>query len=435
MPHVNNKPKIALFHYSGPPKTSGVDNIVRDQARLFRFYGYHVEIVAGIGKQFRKDISVKIIKKMSPKHPEVLSITKELERSQVSRAFNKLEQRLFYSIQKYLIKNEIKVCIFHNLFTRPYNLALTAALARLIKEMPEIKFIAWVHDVVFYDEPESNLSCEIGENYPWTLLTKPVPRLEYICVSNFLKNNLLEVFSKNASRQIRVIHNGQDIEKFLGLSPIMRSLYRDIYKTKTDLIACIPVRAIPRKNLQFAIRIAEAIFKKGVNIKLLLTANVDYKREKNLEYYKYLKNLAKKLNLQGKVYFLEEYFDQFKPNKKPDPSIPISELFLISDFLLFTSEVEGFGLPLIESGLMKCPIFTTDIPPLREIGSTNIYYFKLTDTPEQVADYILENIRKMSQLYFYRKIIKNFCLHTIFKKKIIPLVNYNKKIKYAKKEV
>jgi glycosyltransferase involved in cell wall biosynthesis len=429
MQNGNNKPKIAILHYSGPPKISGVDNIVRDQARLFRLYGYKVEIVVGYGKQFRKDIPVRIISKMSPRHPKVLDVMKELEKKQVSLDFKKLEQSLFSSIKKYLVKNEIKVCILHNLFTRPYNLALTSALTMLVKEMPDIRFFTWVHDVVFYDEPETPLKREICKKYPWNLFVNPVSGLTYICVSNFLKDNLLKAFDGLGLNQIAVIYNGQDIEKFLGLSPIMRCLYKDIHKTKSDLIACIPVRAIPRKNLQFAIKIAQSMIKKGVNFKLLLTANVDYKRKKNLEYYEYLKNQVNKLGLSDNVFFLEEYFNKFSNEKKPAPPIPIPELFLISDFLLFTSNVEGFGLPLLEAGLMKCPIFATEIPPLKEIGSTNIHYFKTAESPDKVADFILESIKKMPQLYFYRKVIKNFCLHTIFKKQILPLVDDNLEIK------
>lgn len=419
----NHKPKIAIFHYSGPPRTSGVDNIVRDQARLFRLYGYKVGIVVGFGKQFRKDIPVRIIHKMSPTHPKVLSVMKELEKEQVSLDFKKLEQSLASSIKKYLIKNEIKVCILHNLFTRPYNLALTSALARLIKEMPNIKFIAWVHDVVFYDEPGTLLKSEMGNKYPWDLLITPVPKLTYLCVSNFLKDNLIHAFNGLRPAKIAVIPNGQDTEKFLGLNPIMRSLYKDIYKTESDLIACIPVRAIPRKNLQFAIKIAHAMINKGIKFKLLLTANIDCKRERNLKYYVYLKKLANKLNLIDKVFFLEEYFSKFVTGKKPIPPIPIAELFSISDFLLFTSNTEGFGLPLLEAGIMRCPIFAVDIPPLREIGSTNIHYFKITESPDQVANFILENIKKMPQSYFYRKVIEKFSLHTIFKKQILPLID------------
>jgi len=418
----NQKPKIAIFHYSGPPNTSGVDIIIRDQARLFRLHGYKVEIVAGLIKQFRKDIPVHVIQRISPRHPLVLSTLKELEEGRVSSNFKKLERSLFYSIKKYLIRNNIQVCILHNLFTRSYNLALTSALARLIKDSPHIRFIAWVHDVVFYNEPDMPLERELGNQYPWNLLVKPVPELTYVCVSKFLKHDILTAFNGSKPTKITVIPDSHDIQKFLGLSPMMRSLYEDIHGLECDLIACLPVRAIPRKNLELALRIARAILNKGLKFKLLLTANIDYKREKNLNYYNYLKDLVRKLNLKNHVFFLEEYFKRFAADKKPAPTIPIPELFLISDFLLFTSRVEGFGLPLIEAGLMRCPIFAADIPPLREIGSTNINYFTRDASAEQIADYILESLKKMPQAYFYRKVIKKFSLHTIFKRRILPLI-------------
>lgn len=232
----------------------------------------------------------------------------------------------------------------------------------------------------------------------------------------------MAAFNGGNPTEIIVIPNGRDIQKFLGLSPAMRSLYGDIHGLESDLIACVPVRAIPRKNLELALRITRAIINKGVNFKLLLTANIDYKREQNLNYYNSLKGLAEELNLKESVFFIEEYFERFATDKKPAPPIPIPELFLISDFLLFTSRVEGFGLPILEAGLMRCPIFAADIPPLREVGSTNINYFSLNDNPEQIADFILDNIKKMPQAYFYRKVIKNFSLHKTFEKLILPLI-------------
>ncbi len=159
-----------------------------------------------------------------------------------------------------------------------------------------------------------------------------------------------------------------------------------------------------------------------INFKLLLTANIDYKRERNRQYYQRLKDLVKELDLTNNVFFLEEYFQRFATAKKPAPAIPITELFEISDFLLFTSEAEGFGLPLLEAGLMRCPIFANDIPPLREIGTTNINYFTLDMTPEQIADFILEHLKNMPQAYYYRKVIKQFSLHTTFEKYVIPLI-------------
>jgi glycosyltransferase involved in cell wall biosynthesis len=418
----NQKPKIALFHYSGPPNTSGVDIMVRDQARLFRLHCFKVEIVAGFVKQFRKDIPVHTIKKISPRHPAVISTLKELEQGKISSTFKKLEQSLFNSIKKYIIKNNIQICILHNLFTRAYNLALTSALERLTKELPSVHFIAWVHDVVFYNEPNTPLKRNLGNQYPWNLLVKPIPGVTYVCVSNFIKNDLLSAFNGLKPTRIVVIPNGRDIQKFFGLSPMMRTLYDDIKGLESDFIACIPVRAIPRKNLELALYIARAIINKGIKFKLLLTANVDYKREENIVYYNKLKNLAHELNLKNNVFFLEEYFKKFATDKKPAPPIPIPELFLISDFLLFTSRTEGFGLPLLEAGLTRCPIFASDIPPLREIGTTNINYFSLKESPERIADFILETLRNIPQAYFYRKIIKKFSIHTIFKKQILPLI-------------
>ncbi|MBI2013536.1 MAG: glycosyltransferase family 4 protein [Candidatus Colwellbacteria bacterium] len=419
----SEKPAIGIFHYSSPPNTSGVDVIIRDQARFFRQYGYKVFIVAGVGRQFRKDIPVHIIKRMNPRHPFVFPLFEELRKGIVSREFKQFERSLFNQIKNYIVKNDIKVCILHNLFTRPYNPALASALARLVQKMPEVKFISWVHDTVFYEEPNSVLGKELADVYPWKLFAKPIPGIIYICVSHYLKGNLLKAFGENSGARIEVIPNGHDVEKFWGLSPVIRALYKDIDGLGSELIGVVPVRAIPRKNLELALNITKAMNDHGTDFKLLLTAKMDYKRQINMDYYKKLKQLVKDLKIKDKVFFLSEYFDKFSDEKTGVPDIAISELYTISDLLLLTSKMEGFGLPLLEAGLMRCPIFAADIPPLREIGTTNINYFNLEMSSSEIADFILENIRRMPQAYFYRKIIKRYSLRGIFEKSVLPLVN------------
>ena len=215
----------------------------------------------------------------------------------------------------------------------------------------------------------------------------------------------------------------------------MRAFYDFIDGRQSDLIACIPVRAVPRKNLELAIAITKEILKKGINFKLILTANVDYKRPENLQYYYKLKELVKENNLEKNIFFLEEYFQhyftQVQP-KKPIPSIPIPEVYIISDFLLMTSVIEEFGLPLLEAGLMRCPIFASDIPVFREIGTTNINYFSLKDQPAKIADFILTKMKFMPQAYFYRKVINQYSLHLEFKNLIIPLIEGSAPVKETK---
>lgn len=50
--------------------------------------------------------------------------------------------------------------------------------------------------------------------------------------------------------------------------------------------------------------------------------------------------------------------------------------------VVMPSEAEGFGLPLIESAAAGTPVIARDIPVFREIGGSNVHYFRATNGPE-----------------------------------------------------
>jgi glycosyltransferase involved in cell wall biosynthesis len=415
------KPHVAIMHFSGPPAVSGVDVIIRDHARLLRLYNYKVDILVGSGKQFRQDIPVHIFRNISATNPMVLKVRQELEKGIVSERFYHLEKGLYTKIKRYLIANEITVLIVHNIMTRHYNLALTSAIVRMMKDMPYVRFIAWVHDTAFFNDPNFHLDKKLTTQFPWNFLITPYEQMTYVCVSEFLKENLLRSLKINP-QAIHMIPNGLDIPKFLGLSPVMRQFYDYIDGLKSDVIGLIPVRAVPRKKIEYGIEIARCMVAKGINFKLILTANIDRKRAENIAYYEKLRKLVSEYHLEKHVFFLEQFFRD-TVSEKPDARIPMPEAYLMSDFLLLTSSIEGFGLPLLEAGLIRCPIFASDIPPFREIGTTNINYFSLNDDPRRVTDFILSTIKKLPQAYFYRKVIIHYSLREIVKKQVLPLIN------------
>lgn len=420
-PLVNGrKPKIAIIHYSAPPTISGVDVVIRDQARMFRSFGYKVDIIAGLGRQFRKDIPVRIIQRINPRHPKVQAVRANLEKGIVTTSFYQLERSLYTTVRHYIMEQGIDVCIVHNLMIRHYNLPLTSALLSLAHDMPRVRFIAWVHDTLFSDQPAFAMDNQAISAYPWTLLTQPDTAITYVCINEYCKKNLLRMFDGKAPQSIHVITNAIDIPKFLGLSPMMRRFYDAIDGLGSDLIALVPVRAVPRKNLELAIAIAREMVLKGVNMRLLLTANVDYKRPEYMAYYQELKELVGDFHLEKHVIFMEEHFRAYTAEFVP--TIPMSEAYRISDFLLLTCVADGFGLPLLEAGLNRVPIFVGDISPYREIGTTNINYFPLTQTPKTITRFILSRLARMPQAYFYRKVIKQFSLRKVFAEKVIPLI-------------
>lgn len=54
----------------------------------------------------------------------------------------------------------------------------------------------------------------------------------------------------------------------------------------------------------------------------------------------------------------------------------LSEMYSSFDGLIFASEAEGFGLPLIEAAHFGLPILARDIPVFREIADEHATYFK-----------------------------------------------------------
>jgi hypothetical protein len=294
-----------------------------------------------------------------------------------------------------------------------------------MNEMKDVKFIAWVHDTAFFDDPFFKLDKDLTKKFPWSLLVTSYEQMTYVCVSEFLKNNLLRALPNLPKERVIMVPNGLDIPKFLGLSPIMREFYEYIDGRGSDLIGIIPVRAVPRKKIEFGIEIAKCMVEKNINFKLILTANIDRKRAENIAYFEKLKNLVIEKHLEQHVFFLEQFFHAALP-KKYEARIPMLEAYLMSDFLLLTSSIEGFGLPLLEAGLIRAPIFASDIAPFREIGTTNINYFTLRDDPKRVAEYILSVMKKLPQAYFYRKVINHYSLRTIVKQQVLPLFHDEK---------
>ena len=67
------------------------------------------------------------------------------------------------------------------------------------------------------------------------------------------------------------------------------------------------------------------------------------------------------------------------------------ELYADSNFLCFTSTMEGFGLPILEALAMGTKVLASDIPVFREVGGVNIEYFD-PRAEEDLAEKIKQNL-------------------------------------------
>jgi hypothetical protein len=93
----------------------------------------------------------------------------------------------------------------------------------------------------------------------------------------------------------------------------------------------------------------------------------------------------------------------------------------MADLLLMTSKDEGFGLPLLEAGLIKLPIACTEIPPFLEVGE-DVCFFRLDDHPRTIAGRIMEYLARSNTHTMFRSVMLKYVLDVICRREIMPFL-------------
>jgi len=411
------KPKIAFIHYSCPPVIGGVEFVLEAQAKLFAKGGYQTKVIVGKGEKFAPEIEVVVIPEIDSTYPLNQKANERIKRGNFEE-FNWLKERIEKSLRKELKKSDVVIC--HNLLSMPFNLALLAALHQLIPQTKK-KFIAWVHDSPLIDPTYKGYLTSIPiKKYPWNLLKKPLQNVEYVTISKLRQTQLAKIWGLK-KKEIKVIPNGLNLSKFLNLSPQAVYLFNKL-KLGESLTILFPARVIKRKKVEFAIRIIKKLSKKGAKPKLIITGPPDPHLKKEKDYFALLKELVKKLSLKKEVIFLHNAIDPFTKKRLKVGLKLLRDLYLLSDLLLVTSYQEGFGIPLLEAGLLRRPIFTSNIAPLPEIGGKEVNYFNLKESPEKIARRIIKFFKNDKSSLLFKKVIAQYSWERIFKEKIEPLL-------------
>jgi glycosyltransferase involved in cell wall biosynthesis len=409
------KPDIAIIHYSAPPIIGGVENVIHEHTLLFIANKYSVKIITGKGTKFHKKVKIKIIPQMLAFEPLNKLISKKLDEGIVSKAFyNRV--KFFYK----KIKDEIKdrdIIIIHNLLTMHFNMPLTTALVKIIKEVKNKKFISWTHDLTFKDISYKE-KYKYRYKFPYSILRTKLKNVKYVAISKFRQEQLAELLEVPLN-SIEVVSNGINLKKFLGLKMTTVKILKECDILDSDLIMLYPVRLTRPKNIELAIKITSAINKSGINTILVITGSPDIHNVESFGYYEFLKKLAKRLHIDKKIIFLYDYGEK---NNEPLPFYVVSNFYSLCDMLIFPSKQEGFGLPMLEAGISRMPIACSNIPPFEEIGNDLVCLFDLKDPPEKIAKQIIKYLKKNKIPKFFRKIERDYRWQKIFKEKIEPLL-------------
>jgi glycosyltransferase involved in cell wall biosynthesis len=414
---MSEKPKTAIIHYSAPPTIGGVEGVIAAHAKVFLEEGYPIKIIAGRGKRSALPEGADFIELplLDSQNKAVLKVNSDLEKGLVSSSYEQLQKEIKDQLKETL--EDIDNVIVHNLLSKNFNLAATEATISLLEERKIPNLIAWCHDFSLRSTKDKK---SLHDGLPWDFLRTYYPEIHYVVVSQQRQETLSEILDI-PKEKINVIYNGFNPDALLGLTKETSRLINHLNLEDADLIVLMPVRITRAKNIELSMQIAADLKSKLGNPQIVLTGPPDPHDPDNMAYFEELKALRKKLGVENNFKFLFE--------ENPDSDEPyildmkiVADLYRVSDIVLMTSHREGFGMPVIEAGFSGKPVFSSNIPAAKEIGGKEIYRFTLNNSPEQIANLII-NWASSNPVHLMRvRMRQNFAWQKIFTKKIQPLL-------------
>ena len=402
---------IALLHYTCPPVVGGVEEIVRQQALVFNRYYHNVKVFVGSGNRFSETCEVEVNPLLGSRNRQILTAQKLCREGNLERM-----QSLSERIYRYLVKSlrGFDVLIAHNVLTMPFNLPLTAALQRMGQD-GLIPVLSWNHDSpYFYPNYPEYLDL-----FPWNILKKAESGMHYVVISESREVMFRRLY--DTQQRISVVANGIDPIDFFHLDPGTVRLIQEQRLFEAEFLMVQPSRLHPRKNMELSIYVTKALHDLGVKARLLISGAHDPHGPRSVKYYHELKSLSRELGVEDDVLVMAEY--TFESGEKLSMDrITMRDLYLIADILFLPSLQEGFGIPLLEAGMIKLPVVCSNIASFLEVGGNEVCVFDLNDRPEEIAKRILDFVAELKPHRMFRKVIRNFSWDNVYHAKLLPLL-------------
>ncbi len=403
--------KVAFLHYSAPPVVGGVENVMASQAECLSNFGYDVEILCGRGSQWNPRIKVKTFSLLDSRDQQILELKRYFDRGQISASFEQSVEQIYSWLKEVLADK--RLLIAHNVASQHKNLALTAALHRLVTNRPiNLDVILWHHDFAW---TASQYADELYPSYPWDLCKKAWEDVTHVVVSKARKQEMVQLTGIDEGK-VSVIPAGINQKNLFGLTDDLYQMLTQHHFLSAEPLILMPIRVTRRKNLEMALQITAHLKQTYPDVKLVVTGPTGAHNPSNEQYLKELLELRRHLDLENQAIFLAEFF----PNGISEEWI--GAFYRIADVLLLTSKEEGFGIPILEAGLNRLLIFCSDIAPLRTLANGYATLFSLKHSPAIVADLIIKKLNANAHYLLRAKVKREFTWEAIYTHKIAPLI-------------
>jgi glycosyltransferase involved in cell wall biosynthesis len=358
--------KIGLLHYTYAPVIGGVERVVDDLQSLFRSNGHEVELIG-------------------PHHP----LRSESASPEMLPHVNAL--------------------LVHNVMTMPFDLPLRTrlnALAQRTTFRGTTRLVNWVHDVASLSPAYASLTAETRLQLnqfhgSWT----------HVAVSAAVA----ETFHRATGLHATVIPNGIAPSSTLQLTERVAALAGKNRWWTNSLALLLPARIVPRKRIEDAIRLVEALNSRNTSADLLITGALDPHITAGSPSANYAELLSRRIAAspsKQRIHLLSK--------DTPLSSEDMTSLYQVCDAVILPSDSEGFGLPALESALHGKPFLCNPIDPLKDLpGSVPL---DIDSRNQERAITFLQNLAQAPSLRARKSVLSEHCWQSIYERFIAPVI-------------
>ncbi|MFQ6085752.1 MAG: glycosyltransferase family 4 protein [Candidatus Bathyarchaeia archaeon] len=417
---------IGIVHYTAPSKEiGGVETVINYHTRILSREGYRVRLIYGKGGRLDyAGVQNLEIPLLSPSDPRVENIQEDLLSKGSSKDFEPAKKEIKQELSRAL--KGINVLIVHNIISMPFNFAATAAINEFVDES-KIRAIFWLHDSALLREEWKE---KFGK-FPLTLLHHRGTNVRYVTPSRARALELDELPEpyRIPKSEVRIIPNGVSVHEYLKFDSVTLQLMKRLGLSFDDFVIVVPVRVTPRKNIELSllvIRELKRLIGKLFPIKLIITGPPDHQAiKKGVRYLEYLREMIEESSLKENVIFCYEIIAARRRYQGWRlVKWGVADAYTLADIVFVPSREEGFGLPVIEAGAARRPLFCSRIAPFRELVRDDLeaHMFSLDDDPRDIALRIYRFLMEDKVERNFSNVSKNFSWKYIVKKKLIPLL-------------
>ena len=243
--------------------------------------------------------------------------------------------------------------------------------------------------------------------------------MKNVVVSKAQQARLAQLYQIDPS-EIYVIPPGFDPAITGQWTDLTRRLVADLNLLDAEALFLLPARITRRKNIEFAIRILDEMRRiSNSDLRLIVTGPPGPHNPTNIAYLESLHQWIEQAHLKDAVYLLYQLGEN--PPQLVDDD-PMANLYGLCDALLFPSREEGFGIPILEAGFSRMPVYCSDLPPFQESGKAQIHPFSLSTPPHKIANAILGHLLQDPTFILRHRVRMEYTWKKIVQQKLIALI-------------